>query len=24
MALGSYLNDDSDDSAYDDRGILWL
>ena len=24
MALGSYMNDDSDDSAYDDRGIVWI
>jgi phage terminase large subunit-like protein len=24
MALGAFMNDDSDDSAYDDRGILWL
>ena len=24
MALGCYMNDDSDDSSYDDRGILWI
>ena len=24
MALGSYMNDDSDDSAYDDRGIYFI
>jgi phage terminase large subunit-like protein len=24
MALGCYMNDDSQDSAYDDRGIVWI
>jgi len=24
MALGCYMNDDTDDSAYNDRGILWI
>jgi len=24
MALGSYMNDDSDDSSYDDRGIVFI
>ena len=24
MALGCYMNDDSDESAYDVRGILWI
>ena len=24
MALGSYMNDDSEDSSYDDRGIVWI
>ena len=24
MALGSYMNDDTEDSSYDDRGIVWI
>ena len=24
MSLGCYMNDDSDESAYDDRGIMWI
>ena len=24
MAIGSYMNDDSEDSSYDDRGIVWI
>jgi len=24
MAIGSYMNDDSEESSYDDRGIVWI
>jgi len=24
MAIGSYMNDDTEDSSYDDRGIVWI